>query len=188
MFTLSQLTDWLQPNEGGADEELILRIEAVAIGLIEQAVDMVLSPARVVTHILDGTDSDVLWLPEVPASGATITVEYRFWGGTWESFASGGYELSGRQLLYLSGEFLDPSIFAGPAIWRSGRANWRVSYSAGYADADVPAALKQAVLDVITFLYRPGRQSLSLEKAAGSGWESLPSVKSYIELTKRPVV
>ena len=63
-----------------------------------------------------------------------------------------------------------------------------MSYSAGYADADVPAALKQAVLDVITFLYRPGRQSLSLEKAAGSGWESLPSVKSYIELTKRPVV
>jgi hypothetical protein len=188
VFTLSELNDWLQPNDAGADAALIQRIETVAVGLIEQAVDQVLSPARAVVHLLDGTGSQVLWLPDTPAATPALTLAYRSWGNVWTTFDSAGYELKGRQLIYLTGEFVDPGAFASVTSWTAGRLNWRASYTAGYADNAVPAALKQAVLDVVNFLYRAGRQSATVDKMAGSGWEQLPSVKTFVAQSKRPLV
>ena len=102
------------------------------------------------TILLDGTGTDALLLPELPVSAAgTVLVA----GGTVTD-----YVLNGNGILFRkqTGTDVDYTDMITPLRWPTGRQNIQVTYSHGYASADLPRSVRMVALAVAARLVVQG--------------------------------
>lgn len=92
----------------------------------------------------------------------------------WQTIDSSSYTLKsegGRDRGVIAMISLFPQFYAGGRAWNffRGTDNFRVSYVAGYAAADMPNDLQEAIIEIVSWLYNrrkatPGMKSETLGK------------------------
>lgn len=103
------------------------------------------------TVVLDGSGTDALLLPELPVTAAgTVVVN----GGTVTD-----YVLNGNGILFRG----TAGCYPRP-VWPAGRQNVTVTYSHGYAEADLPGDVKMVALSIASRLVVQG---VALEESVG---------------------
>ena len=112
------------------------------------------------TVYLDGTGTDALVLPELPASQpGTVTVN-----GT----AITDYTLADNGCLFRGTVGLSdpywPDELPSTLVWPKGRQNVAVTYGHGYADADLPRSVRMVALSIASRLIVQGP---ALEETSG---------------------
>jgi hypothetical protein len=104
------------------------------------------------TVTLDGSGTDALLLPELPARGAgTVTVN----GGTVTN-----YVLNSNGVLFRG----TAGVYPRP-VWPMGRQNVTVTYDHGYLDADLPRDVRMVALSVAS---RIAVQGVAVEESIGA--------------------
>lgn len=126
---------------GTADPGMIIAADAacdMVRTLAEQSFNQATS-----TVVLDGSGTDALLLPELPASGAgTVLVN----GGTVTD-----YVLNGNGILLRGTAGVDPR-----PVWPAGRQNVQVTYDHGYGDQDIPRDVRMVALSIASRLVVQG--------------------------------
>lgn len=139
--------------------------------------------------IFDGTGTEDWTFPYRPVSAVTLLEERVGYGGSgsWDTVSSSDYELLTRKAgtatvstLHFVGGFAD------------GVANYRVTFTHGYASSALPQAVTQVCCEIVQQLYKQweggvGKEaSLGLSSISGSGSTGGLSVsKSFTDLTPR---
>jgi hypothetical protein len=102
------------------------------------------------TVTLDGTGTDALLLPELPVTAAgTVTIA---------GSAVTDYVLNGNGILFrkASGTDVDYTNAMRTLTWPEGRQNITVTYTHGYADADIPRSVRMVALSIASRLVVQG--------------------------------
>ena len=157
MIDVSDLKVWLgNPSEPGVGT-LLTSLEARAVEIIEAETLRYFGTSITHTELLEGDGSRALRIRERPA--AVTSVEYRpYPGEAWAAITGGdadGWEL---QL---------PRGVGGGVLMRKSGYRWtcgyefRVIYDFGYTAGAEPGDIRQAVFDIVSFLYNErGREGL----------------------------
>ena len=139
-ISVADLTAYLG-REMSADPGAIIAVDA-ACDICRGAAEQRFNQATT-TFVLDGTGTDAMLLPELPATAAgTVTVN----GGTVTD-----YVLNGNGILYRGTAGPDPRI-----VWPAGRQNIHVTVDHGYAPADLPRDVRMVALAVASRLVTQG--------------------------------
>jgi hypothetical protein len=103
------------------------------------------------TVALDGTGTDALLLPELPVTAAgTVTVA----GGTVTDYVLN--TRLGMLVRKSSGTDVDYTNACRTLTWPEGRQNITVTYTHGYADADLPRSVRMVALAIASRLVVQG--------------------------------
>lgn len=123
---------------GTADPGMIIAADAacdICRDIAEQEFNLSTS-----TITLDGTGTDSLLLPQGPVSSAgTVTVA----GGTVTDYVLNDNGILFRKQIGTDIDYTDSLL---PLKWPVGRQNVRVTYTHGYADADLPRSVRMVAL------------------------------------------
>lgn len=124
------------------------------------------------TIVLDGNDSDVLLLPQVPVVAAgTVSVN---------GAAITDYCVNESGLLFRGSAGADPR-----SRWPSGRQNVVVTYEHGYADVDVPRSVRRIALEVAA---RTVLQGPMIEEYVGPVRARYAAVSTELTPTERMIL
>lgn len=136
MIPIADLRKHLRiPPTNTTETAYIADLERAAVAAIENYAHRYFGPIEEVTPVvLDGTGSDTLWLPDIPATGEDLDITVEEWNGTeWVATETADFETDGYALLHKA------------SAWALGRRNVRVTYSRGYAPGEEPENVRQAV-------------------------------------------
>lgn len=186
-----------------AQEGVLTSIEAMAVSYFERETGRYFGETQTVQEIWDGVASRHIYLRDIPdVSTVALTMGYRGLGTLdWTDFPTGCYELLGRRVTFFPNLFVNSSgdPFTVPFNangWPAGYSNLRATYVRGYAtEDDVPADVRQAVLELISIMYRdrvmatPPGQPFLQDGLGSIPSKSVPStVTRSIALWKVPAV
>ena len=173
---LGELRQWLGVEVGQAHDELLEDLEARVVDQVERLCSVKLGTADDITEYHSGTGADTIWLDYPANSVETVWIRDGV-GFAWVEFDESYYEADGRKLFALAG-----------AGWAAGARNVKVKYEAGYDDpADVPADLKQLILDLCKLMYRDGRVLSSTDLPLET-WQRQPMVLETLGRYRRPLL
>lgn len=174
MIDVADLRAWLgDPSEPGIND-LLTALEVRAVDIVEQETERYFGTAGARTEYVKGDGTNVLRLRERPA--AVTTLEYRAYvGDTWTAIATGdsdGWELR-----------LPLSESAGTVLLRKAGAVWsscyeyKATYTFGYTAGAEPGEIRQAVMDLVAFLYNErGRAGLKSETVGDHSYSTMVDV------------
>lgn len=158
MINVADLEAWLgSPSESGV-ATLLTSLETRAVEILEHETERYFGASTTHTEILVGDGTSRLRIRERPAS--ITSVEYRTRPGeSWTAITEGatdGWELHLPRGGVAGGVLLRTNGYA----WTSGY-EFRVIYDFGYTAGQEPGDIRQAVLDIVSFLYHErGREGL----------------------------
>lgn len=161
MISVEDLLAWLgNPSESDVDT-LLEALEERAVDFIQNETDRYFGADAEQTEYVVGDGSGKLYIRERPAD--ITSVEYRTAPGeAWIAItegASDGWELR-LPRSETDGGYL---LRKGGSVWTSDY-EFRVIYDFGYTAGAEPGEIRQAVIDVVAFLYNErGREGLKSE-------------------------
>ncbi len=128
-------------------DDLIESLEARALAKLQRLTGRQLYPEAEITEIIDGADSNTLFLQNPP--NAVTSVRYRFatgWADPWGFLTADlgtDVVVNGRGLYFTTG-----------AYWPKGQQNIEVVYTAGYTAETFPADLYAVLLEMVSEMFR----------------------------------
>lgn len=176
MIPVFQLRDYCGiTNSDAKDDTVLAGLEARAVELISQETGCYWGAEEAShTYYLDGSGGVLVWLPDHNATIASVEVRWSV-DSEFSALDATDYEQDGRQLRRVDGD-----------IFPLGAALVRVIASRGYADGAAPAVIRQAVMDYVNFMFRPGRTSV-LSGDFIRDLSVIPNWKRAIELYRTPL-
>ena len=134
----------------GDDDTLLEEIHDSAVALFERMVGWHLDGQETQNRVLDGSGTHTMYLPQPVSDGGTATAVAERLSLTedWTTLDASNYEVDGRRITRTDG-----------CVFTAGEFNVRVTVAVGYdAEAgtpiDPPPLVRQAVLDLISVMYR----------------------------------
>lgn len=185
MVSLADVLAW-GPQTEGVDEEVMSRCIDAASELIEQMTGVrFVTTDYVAQHSgskADGPWREKLWLAD-PVNGlvtphVTAVAELTEAGTTLTTqlipSATAPTDMDGALVDAERGVLVRCDWSSGsatPKCWEAGSANVSVSYTAGWAQADMPDDIKHAAIELSKFIYRDGFR-VGVSSMAGGGTSS----------------
>lgn len=160
MIDVSDLHDWLGNPDEPRVTDLLTALELRAVDIVQTETGRYFGPSTARVEYLCGDGTNVLRLRESPSS--VTTVEYRDnVGDAWTVITDtdvDGWELRPPP----TSDIAAPASLLRKAgyVWSRTR-EFRVTYPFGYTAGSEPGDIRQAVMDIVAFLYQErGRQGL----------------------------
>ena len=171
-LSLADTKEYLGISSGDTDnDDLIINMINRATTLVETYLDRVILTATYTNEVYEGTGSPYLFLRQYPVTALT-SIDYRT-----ENYQSSYETLDTTEYDYRA----DNGVVRRNANFRSVPAEYRVTYTAGYAAASVPQDLSLAVLDLISYLWNQrkskGIQSERLGEYSVTWFEGARSIR-----------
>lgn len=141
MIDLADIKAWLGIQSGDTDQDdALTALEADMVAFVEEQTGRYFGATASKVRVYDGNGLPRLWLRNTPNSITTVEVrgvEGLGLGSSWTTVDPGNYDIDGRGLLALYGE------------WPLGRSNVRVTASEGYASGEEPKDIRRAVMELV---------------------------------------
>lgn len=147
----NEIKPYLDANDASASDEAFLeQMEANMIGVIEADTNWRFREGSAgEVFVVDGEGGMRLWAPQRPISLSKVEVRYSL-SSAWEEIASTAYEVSSSRNALRKIDGVE---------WPAGEALIRLTGQWGYANADVPKAVRQLLLEMLNWMYRRGRKT-----------------------------
>jgi hypothetical protein len=177
VIAADDLMAWLgNPSEPGV-ATVLEALEARAVEIVESESDRYFGEAIEHVEQLVGDGSDRLYLRERPdaenESVPAITVECRAKpADAWTEISASGWEVELPRPAWLGAVLRRKGD-----VWEAGY-EYRVTYTFGYAAGEEPGDIRQAVIDIVSFLYlERGRQGLRTETIGDYSYSVMADVQ-----------
>lgn len=162
MIDAEDLAKYVEAGDDPSEDvlEILEKLEVSAVGILSDRTGRYWGERQEShTYYLDGLGGTNLMIPDGNVEVASVEVRSGP-SAPHETVASSGY-------VTLSTNFYTDVMRVDGGAWPAGAASVRVVAARGFDDAEeVPAMIRQAVLDYVNFMYRPGRQAVLTGKAA----------------------
>ena len=149
MITIDRVAKYTGATE--AQVPLLESLRDYAIAYLEGETHRYFRDSREFTEYLVGTGTVRLWLREPPVETYEdeVTVDARRMGGPWEEVID--FEVRGRSLIRDLGVAWDR------------REEYRVTYTSGYVEDELPRDVEDAVMELVRYRLRDLSQTAGLQ-------------------------
>lgn len=149
MITVDRVAKYTGATE--AQVPLLASLRDYALAYLEGETHRYFRDSREFTEYLVGTGTVRLWLREPPVETYEdeVIVDGRRMGGAWEEVID--FEVRGRSLIRDLGVSWDR------------RAEYRVTYTAGYVEDALPSDVEEAVMELVRYRLRDLSQTAGLQ-------------------------
>jgi uncharacterized phiE125 gp8 family phage protein len=146
LTTLANVKAWLGLSNNNTDDGLLDRLITSASNLIIELLDRGLKTQTYTNEVHHGSGTTGLCLRQYPVSAvASVSID---------------------EIVYTTGfTFDDRIVYLSDKVFTSGKANIKVTYTAGYAS--VPFGIEQACVELVGVIYREKERIGHISKQLG---------------------